>query len=54
MRRIEEQYQWQKIAVDIENAYFEIMGWKARPASAKKPSAVAVRSDAATAERRAG
>ena len=27
-RRIEQQYQWQKIAADIEKAYFEMMGWK--------------------------
>jgi len=25
-RRIREQYQWQKIAGDIEEAYFEMMG----------------------------
>jgi glycosyltransferase involved in cell wall biosynthesis len=27
-RRIQDQYQWPKIAADIEKAYFEIMGWK--------------------------
>ena len=37
-RRIEEQYQWQKIAADIEKAYFEVMGWEPTPAPAKKPS----------------
>jgi glycosyltransferase involved in cell wall biosynthesis len=26
-RRIEEQYQWQKIAGDIEKTYFRLMGW---------------------------
>jgi glycosyltransferase involved in cell wall biosynthesis len=50
-KRIEEQYQWQKIAVDIEMAYFEIMGWELAPAPAKKPSTKAA---AVGADRRAG
>ncbi len=50
-RRIEEQYQWQKIAVDIEAAYFKILGWAPPGVVAKKPSARAV---AAGAERRVG
>ncbi len=37
--RIEEQYQWQKIAADIEKAYFTVMGWTPSQTSAKKPSA---------------
>jgi glycosyltransferase involved in cell wall biosynthesis len=27
-RRIEDQYQWSKIAADIEEEYYEVMGWK--------------------------
>jgi glycosyltransferase involved in cell wall biosynthesis len=38
-RRIEEQYQWQQVAANIEKAYFEVMGWELPPASAKKPTA---------------
>jgi len=54
-RRIEEQYQWQKIAADIEKAYFEIMGWELTPVAAKKPSAKAAAVGATgAAERRAG
>jgi len=37
-KRIEDEYQWPKIASDIENVYFEIMGWKVRTTPAKKPS----------------
>ena len=37
-RRIEQQYQWHKIAAEIEQAYFEIMGWKLAQVP-KKPSA---------------
>jgi glycosyltransferase involved in cell wall biosynthesis len=35
-KRIEEQYQWQKIASDIEAAYFKLLGWSAAPAPSKK------------------
>ncbi len=52
-RRIREQYQWSNIAVDIETAYFEMMGWPAAGATGKKP----VARDAmggGTAARRAG
>jgi glycosyltransferase involved in cell wall biosynthesis len=41
-KRIEEQYQWQKVAEDIEKAYFELMGWKKLESRAKKPNARAV------------
>ena len=51
-RRIEEQYQWQQVAAEIEKAYFEVMGWGLPPASAKKPSVRAVGEGGA--ERRAG
>lgn len=54
-RRIEEQYQWQKIAADIEKAYFRLMGWEFAPTPAKKPSArAAAAGEAGRAERRAG
>src|SRR5215471_4142599 len=36
--RIEEQYQWQKIAIDIEKAYLEILGISEPPAPARKQS----------------
>ena len=53
-RRIEEQYQWQKVAEDIEKAYFKVMG-RELEASEKKPAArfVAVGESSGT-ERRAG
>ncbi len=50
-RRIEEQYQWQKIAMNIEKAYFKILGWEPPEVVVKKPSASTV---AAGAERRVG
>ena len=54
-RRIRERYQWQKIAADIETAYFEIMGAKPAHAVRKKPSTrAAVVGEAGRAERRAG
>jgi glycosyltransferase involved in cell wall biosynthesis len=36
-RRIEEHYQWQQIAEDIESAYFEVLGWKPNPSAIRKP-----------------
>jgi glycosyltransferase involved in cell wall biosynthesis len=38
-RRIEEQYQWQKITQDIERTYFQLMGWGLVDVQAKKPNA---------------
>jgi glycosyltransferase involved in cell wall biosynthesis len=35
-RRIEEQYQWSKIAEDINRAYFETLGWKSNSFAVKK------------------
>jgi glycosyltransferase involved in cell wall biosynthesis len=35
--RIREEYQWQKVASDIERAYFDLLGWKVETAP-KKPS----------------
>ena len=37
-QRIEEHYQWRKVAAEIEKAYFEILGWKGSEA-VKKPRA---------------
>jgi glycosyltransferase involved in cell wall biosynthesis len=37
-KRIREQYQWDRIAEDIENAYFDLLGWKHKSAPAKKPA----------------
>ena len=54
-RRIREQYQWQKIAGDIEEAYFEMIGEKPRDVAPKKPSARAVAAgEDGGAKRRAG
>lgn len=54
-QRIEEQYQWRQVAVDIEKAYFQVMGWQLPPALAKKPSARAAAAGAGgSAKRRAG
>jgi D-inositol-3-phosphate glycosyltransferase len=53
-RRIQERYQWDKIAVDIETAYFKIMG-EAQVKAARKPMARATVTDASkTPQRRAG
>jgi glycosyltransferase involved in cell wall biosynthesis len=52
-KRIEEQYQWQKIAGDIEQAYFEILG-RSVAVPAKKPNASAVKIEHRAAKRRAG
>jgi glycosyltransferase involved in cell wall biosynthesis len=54
-QRIKEQYQWPQVAVDIEKAYFQVMGWQLPPALAKKPNARAAAAGASrSAERRAG
>ena len=54
-KRIEEQYQWQKVAEDIEKAYFEVMGCDVVQAPAKKPIAKAVAaSEGGGGERRVG
>jgi len=37
-RRIQEQYQWNKIAADIETAYFEMIGMQPMPAAPRKPN----------------
>jgi glycosyltransferase involved in cell wall biosynthesis len=52
--RIEEEYQWQKVAEDIEKAYFRVMG-REREAPEKKPAAKVVTVDETSgSERRAG
>jgi len=54
-RRIRERYQWQKIAADIETAYFEIMGRRPADAVRKKPSTrAAAVGEAGSTERKAG
>jgi len=53
-KRIEEQYQWQKVAEDIEKAYFKVMGWDVVRAPAKKPIAKAVAASESGGERRVG
>lgn len=40
-KRIEDRYQWQKIAEDIESAYLEILGRKPETVPDKKPSSAA-------------
>jgi len=52
-KRIAEQYQWQKIAEEIEMAYFEILGRKGAKA-ARKPNARAQEAELAVHKRRAG
>lgn len=37
-QRIEEQYQWSKIALEIEQIYLDTLGWKASNRAAKKPN----------------
>jgi glycosyltransferase involved in cell wall biosynthesis len=49
--RIQEQYRWPQIAVSIERAYFEVMGWEPARIPLKKPSGRAVEP---TARRKAG
>jgi glycosyltransferase involved in cell wall biosynthesis len=54
-KRIEEQYQWQRVAEDIEKAYFKVMGWKPLRERAKKPNARVAKFDESEAsERQAG
>jgi glycosyltransferase involved in cell wall biosynthesis len=54
-RRVEEQYQWQKLAGDIEKTYFKVMGWELPHAPGKKPAASVVAADERVgSERKAG
>lgn len=52
-KRIEQDYQWPKIAESIETAYFKILGRELPAATLKKPTAAASAADAGKAERRA-
>jgi hypothetical protein len=52
--RIEAQYQWQKVAEDIEKTYFTIMGAEVASAPIKKPSVLAAAGAREGSERRAG
>jgi hypothetical protein len=40
--RIKELYQWQKVAEDIESAYFNVLGWHPVGVQGKKPNTRAV------------
>jgi glycosyltransferase involved in cell wall biosynthesis len=54
-RRIEEQYQWQAVAREIEKAYFQLMGWSTQYMPVRKPSArVDASGERGSAERRTG
>ncbi len=54
-RRVEEQYQWQKITGDIEKTYFQLMRWELPHAPGKKPTARVVAADERMgSERKAG
>jgi glycosyltransferase involved in cell wall biosynthesis len=53
-RRIEDHYQWQKIAEDIEAAYFEILGKKPAIAYQKTSTAPAIAGEDLPLQRRAG
>ncbi len=54
-KRIEEEYQWQRIAEEIEAAYFKVLGWNVRDAAPRKLTG-SVRSihEQEVGERRAG
>jgi glycosyltransferase involved in cell wall biosynthesis len=51
-RRVREQYQWPKIAAEVERVYFEMMGWEAAATPARKRSRNAML-PAAAAKRKA-
>jgi glycosyltransferase involved in cell wall biosynthesis len=54
-KRVAEQYQWDKIAADIEKTYFHLLGWQLPDARARKSSARANTADGSVAARgRAG
>ena len=52
-KRIREQYQWQRIASEIEKAYFATLGWP-QPEPMPKKLAARAAAASASAERRAG
>jgi glycosyltransferase involved in cell wall biosynthesis len=49
-KRIREEYQWDKIAVDIERAYFQMMGWKVAGTASGVPKKTSARAEAAASE----
>ena len=54
-KRIEREYQWQRVAEDIERTYFKVLGSELEIAPAKKPSAKVARSgERGGVERRVG
>ena len=53
-KRIEEQYQWQMVAEEVEKAYFKVMGAEPAEAPIKKPTLTAVPAAGDREERRAG
>jgi len=54
-RRIEEHYQWQSIAREVEKTYFQMMGWGPVAVPAKEPNArVAAIVETASPEQKAG
>ena len=54
-RRIEDLYQWQKVAEDIESAYLKVLGWQRLETPAKKPNTRAVaEEESVSVQRRAG
>ncbi|HEV2401709.1 MAG TPA: glycosyltransferase family 4 protein [Candidatus Sulfotelmatobacter sp.] len=52
-KRIEQEYQWQKIADDIERSYYEILDFEVPDASSKKAAARAMAAAASSSNRRA-
>jgi len=53
-QRIEDQYQWQRVAREIENAYFRMMARDSANTAPKKPSTSATVARPQTAQRKAG
>jgi glycosyltransferase involved in cell wall biosynthesis len=53
-KRIEEEYQWQKIALEIESTYRKLLGEKPSPEAERKSPASVTAADSAKPERRAG
>jgi glycosyltransferase involved in cell wall biosynthesis len=54
-RRICEEYSWDKIAAEIEEVYFDVLGWKRPQLAAKKPATrVALAPKIQTTERQVG
>jgi glycosyltransferase involved in cell wall biosynthesis len=53
-RRIEERYQWQKIAEEIEKTYFQLMRWGLSGLAKKSNASVAAIVETVRPEQRAG